>query len=289
MGHNKLWMVDSFTTVPFTGNPAGVLLLQRSLDEQQMIAIAREIGASESAFIAAEDLERFRVGIRFFTSTQEVGICTHATIAAFHVLVTEFDAPFGTYEMHSGGGSFSVTVGGQADHPTITLKQPDKGLQHILNTDELCALAEALGCEVEACQEAVVWKATTPRVLVKMSSKTVLNNLQVDRNLLIALGERLASPGFYCYTDDGAESPIAAHTRMFNPGSGIDEDPVTGNAAATLALYQRSVGLIVDGGRAIYAQGEAMGRPGVVAVTVKGPWAYIEGQATTVWAGSLID
>lgn len=289
MEQTKLWMVDSFTTVPYTGNPAGVLLLQRDLDEQTMIALAREIGASESAFITALDVDRKLVGIRFFTSVQEVGICTHATIAAFHILVTEFDAPFGTYEMQSGAGSFTVTVGGQTDHPTIILSQPDKGLQHTLHHDELSALSQALGCEEGACLEAVVWKAATPRVLVKMASKKILDSLQIDRVRLIDLGQRLSTPGFYCYTDDGVKDPIASHTRMFNPASGIDEDPVTGNAAATLALYQRSIGLIADGDRVVYAQGEAMGRPGRVAVTVKGQWAYIEGQATSIWDGSLIN
>ncbi|MFK7806485.1 MAG: PhzF family phenazine biosynthesis protein, partial [Saprospiraceae bacterium] len=40
------YIVDSFTNEPFKGNPAGVCLPESPLSEEQMQAIAKELGFS---------------------------------------------------------------------------------------------------------------------------------------------------------------------------------------------------------------------------------------------------
>ena len=47
----KTYFVDSFTTEPFKGNPAGVCMLNDELSDETMLKIAREIGFSETAFV----------------------------------------------------------------------------------------------------------------------------------------------------------------------------------------------------------------------------------------------
>ena len=52
-------LVDAFAESPFTCNPAGVVLDADGLDEKQMQAIAREVNASETAFLTGtNDLHR---------------------------------------------------------------------------------------------------------------------------------------------------------------------------------------------------------------------------------------
>ncbi|WP_330569038.1 PhzF family phenazine biosynthesis isomerase, partial [Clostridioides difficile] len=63
------------------------------LSESQMQKIARELNNSETAFIfnnlAKNHQENYDVHIRFFTLTNEVPICGHATIAAHYVRAVE--------------------------------------------------------------------------------------------------------------------------------------------------------------------------------------------------------
>ncbi|MBI5864087.1 MAG: PhzF family phenazine biosynthesis protein [Planctomycetes bacterium] len=77
-------LVDAFAEKAYMGNPAGVVLDADGLSDAQAVAIAREVNASETAFIfGGNDLHR-RPRIRWFTPTSEVGFCGHATLAAAH-------------------------------------------------------------------------------------------------------------------------------------------------------------------------------------------------------------
>lgn len=287
MTKRALYMVDSFTTTPFSGNPAGVIYPADGLTDDKMIALSREIGASESAFIYHHQSGDKEIRIRFFTPAMEMAICTHATVAAFHILATIYHHHAGPYRMHSGGGLFDVHCDGVMPHPTTSLVQPDGGLVRMLSIEEERSVAAALGLE-PTIFEGVIYRAATPRVLLALDTKEALNALVVDRTALVELGNTFGVPGFYCYTFDGCEAGVLATTRMFSPATGVDEDPVTGNAAAALALYHRYSGLIADRATVRYAQGEAMGRAGSVTVAVDGGWAIISGQAVTVWEGSLL-
>ena len=89
----QVHQVDAFTQEPFTGNPAGVVLNADVLAEAQMLAIARELNNSETAFILAPDADDHTVRARFFTPRSEVGFVGHATVAAQYVLSRRHDAP----------------------------------------------------------------------------------------------------------------------------------------------------------------------------------------------------
>src|ERR1700710_2671126 len=94
MGDVQLFVVDAFTSVPFTGNPAGVCLLDgdadRAPDEGWMQDLAAEVNLSETAFVDLSTLETTgEIGLRWFTPTVEVDICGHATLASAHVLMEE--------------------------------------------------------------------------------------------------------------------------------------------------------------------------------------------------------
>src|SRR3954452_17869281 len=70
----------AFTDTPDGGNPAGVVLDATGLTEDRMLAIAAELGYSESAFLVPRDVTEFAV--RYFSPEAEVPFCGHATIAA---------------------------------------------------------------------------------------------------------------------------------------------------------------------------------------------------------------
>eukprot|EP00999_Lentomonas_sp_LEN2_P000139 NODE_1131_length_996_cov_16.225547_g1086_i0.p1 GENE.NODE_1131_length_996_cov_16.225547_g1086_i0~~NODE_1131_length_996_cov_16.225547_g1086_i0.p1 ORF type:complete len:237 (-),score=19.43 NODE_1131_length_996_cov_16.225547_g1086_i0:192-902(-) len=86
----KFEVIDSFTKVPFTGNPAAVVLWDKDTapSEIQMQRIAREMNLSETAFLRQIDQTDNEYTLRWFTPTKEVDLCGHATLASAHFLYT---------------------------------------------------------------------------------------------------------------------------------------------------------------------------------------------------------
>ena len=78
----RFYQVDSFATRALEGNPAGVVPDARGLDETTMRRVAREINASETAFVFEGPGDGYDVEVRFFTPTREVPVCGHATAAS---------------------------------------------------------------------------------------------------------------------------------------------------------------------------------------------------------------
>jgi PhzF family phenazine biosynthesis protein len=110
------------------------------------------------------------------------------------------------------------------------------------------------------------------KVLVAVRSREVLNSLQPDLARLAELSKRIGSNGYFVFTLDCVDADILAHGRMFAPAIGIPEDPVTGNANGPLGAYLVKHGLVsASSGTLTFRarQGEALGRPGVVEVTVE--------------------
>ena len=83
---NLLFQVDAFTDRIFSGNPAGVCLLDKEADPAWMQNVASEMNLSETAFIYEKN---GHYQIRFFTPTVEVPLCGHATLSASHILFEE--------------------------------------------------------------------------------------------------------------------------------------------------------------------------------------------------------
>ncbi|MBN2623727.1 MAG: PhzF family phenazine biosynthesis protein, partial [Acidimicrobiales bacterium] len=66
-------IVDSFTDVPFTGNPAGVCVLAAATSDTWMQAVAAELNLSETAFLVPRpDGDH---DLRWFTPTVEIDLC----------------------------------------------------------------------------------------------------------------------------------------------------------------------------------------------------------------------
>ena len=81
--NNLLYHVDAFTSEPYRGNPAGVMISSGALTDEFMQTLAAELNLSETAFLTPQD-GGFR--IRFYTPETEIDLCGHATLSAAHIL-----------------------------------------------------------------------------------------------------------------------------------------------------------------------------------------------------------
>ena len=86
MASYPIYQVNAFTNKTFGGNPAAVVPLDEWLPDEVMQNIAKEKKLSETAFFVKTDTG---FHIRWFTPTNEVKICGHATLATSWVIFNE--------------------------------------------------------------------------------------------------------------------------------------------------------------------------------------------------------
>lgn len=281
-------LVDAFTADPLTGNAAGVVTEADDLTDEQLQAIARELSVSETAFLTESDAADR--AIRYFTPTQEIDLCGHATVAAHARLFEEGVIDAGTHTLETNVGVLEIEVTDEGvvwmsgETPTVELLEIDYD-----------RLADALGIEPIALSEPgvelplAVASTGTPFLMVPVTYLQRLLNVSPDANAVTALCEEFDATGIYAFTFDTLDPDASLHARAFAPRVGIPEDPVTGTAAGGAAAYIRQTGAFGDelGDELVFEQGHAIDRPGTVTARLNGE-IRVGGRAVTSLDGSLL-
>ena len=73
-----------FGNGPQSGNPAGVCLLDEWKSTQELQSLASQISLPETAFVIPSKKDSW--AIRWFSITNEVDLCGHATLAAAYCI-----------------------------------------------------------------------------------------------------------------------------------------------------------------------------------------------------------
>jgi PhzF family phenazine biosynthesis protein len=266
----RIRIVDAFTDRPFSGNPAGVLLLDSFPDDHWLQKVAAEVNLSETAF--AHPLPEggdADWALRWFTPTTEVDMCGHATLATAHVLHTT-GAATGTVRFAARCGLLSATA---EEDGTLTMDFPTSSLTAVPVPD---GLEKALGAEVVSVHDTA---AHIGDLVVEVGDEATVRALTPDFAALVHLSDRGV------IVTAAAEQPERGYdfvSRGFFPGVGIDEDPVTGSAHTALAPFW-STRLGRD--ELTGLQGGA--RTGLVRTRLRGDRTLLTGHAVTVIEGEL--
>lgn len=209
----RQYIVNAFTNQPFEGNPAAVCVMESWPERQVMMNIAMQNNLSETAFVVLEG-EEFQ--LRWFTPTEEIGLCGHATLAAAYVILNHYMTRASEVIFQTEAGSVPVSRMGNnflMSFSAIPLSEIEPTEEYVealgvapkeiwMGLDTLCVLESAE--EVEACQP-------------KMD---LLRNLP-GRMLHITARDK----AYTCVS------------RSFGPKIGIPEDPVCGSAHCQIAPY----------------------------------------------------
>ncbi|PSP56601.1 PhzF family phenazine biosynthesis protein [Halobacteriales archaeon QS_1_67_19] len=279
--------VDAFTTEPFAGNAAGVVPNADDLDADQMQSIAAELAVSETAFFAESDAADRRV--RYFTPTTEVDLCGHATIASHAHLVADGVIDPGTHSLETNVGVLDIEV--EADGPVWMTQDAPEIREADLDYDRV---ADALGIDRAALEDVgadfplAVASTGLPFLVVPVNFLEHVSDMDPDFGAVEAISEEVDATGIYAFTFDALETDSTLHGRMFAPGAGVPEDPVTGTASGATGAYLREYeafdGEFPDEMR--FEQGHFVDRPGYVRVRV-GDEVRVGGRAATALDGDL--
>jgi trans-2,3-dihydro-3-hydroxyanthranilate isomerase len=280
-------VVDAFTDEPTSGNPAGVIPDAGDLTDDQMQAIAAELGASETAFVLPSEAAERR--LRFFTPETEVDLCGHATVAAHAYLFERATIDDGTHTVETNVGVLEVEadIDGRIwvtqDRPTVTPADV-----------EYETVADALGLDVAALADVgadlplSVADAGFTWLLVPVNFLEHLGGATPDMFAIQRLCEDAGCQGVYAFTFDSVAREATLHARAFAPLAGVPEDPVTGTAAGAVAVYIRREGAIdAEVAPVVCEQGHYIDRPGTVWVRTD-PDLQVGGRAVTTLDGDLV-
>ena len=220
-------LVDAFTTGrPFSGNPAGVLLLEQFPADGWMQGVANELQQAETAFLAPGEDGAFL--LRWFTPVAEVALCGHATLASAHWLwETGVLSPDAVAAFDTRSGRLTAV----RDDDRIVLDFPAVPATQIApSPDLLSALRGAVP----------LWAGITGNAdLGERNILAVLDSADAVRALVPDLQSILRLPaGGLIVT--AARRAGGVVSRYFAPAYGIPEDPVTGSAHCTIGPYWRA-------------------------------------------------
>ena len=287
MDTRRALLVDAFTADPLAGNAAGVVPDAEDLSADRMGAVAAELSVSETAFVLpADDADR---RLRYFSPTQEVDLCGHATIAAHAHLHQEGAIDPGEHTVETNVGVLDVEVG---DDGIVWMTQNRPEVRRVdVGYDRL---GDALGIDPAALRDVgadlptAVASTGLPFLVVPLNFLEHLSSAAPDYPALEALAEEYDAAGVYAFTFDALEGDSTLHARAFAPGLGIREDPVTGTAAGACGAYLREVSAF-DGElpeEMVFEQGHFVDRPGRIRVQV-GAEVRVGGRAVTSLDGRL--
>jgi len=257
------FIVDAFTSRPFAGNPAAVVLLDAWPDHGWLQNVALEMNLSETAYLV---LEAGGYHLRWFTPKVEVDLCGHATLASAAVLAhlgkfadgshVSFTTRSGTLQAARRGNHFEL------DFPLTSAEE----------------LAPPLALLESLCIQPTYCGRTRFDYLVELQSEEVLRSLSPDFKLLSTVQCRGV-----IVTARSDDARFDFVSRFFAPAAGIDEDPVTGSAHCCLAdHWSRKLG------KTKLLAYQASPRGGFVQVELQGERVLLGGQAVIVAHGQLL-
>jgi len=294
MASYPLIQVDAFTDRPLAGNPCAVIFDADDLDDARMLAIAREMNLSETAFVRSSSAADF--GARYFTPAEEIPLAGHPTIATAFALVDSgrlrLESEHTTIHLELRVGPIPVEIySGAGEVTRIVMSQKKPQFLDILDPDEVLPAFNLQREDLLPGAPIQIVSTGTPQLMIAVCDLDVLRRAQVDVARYTGLRARTGffSPHLFCL--QGATEAGQTFARHFGVPPDSPEDPFTGSASGGMGAYLWRYGLI-ESPRFVAEQGHWMNRPGTAVVEVVGPPEDIEtvkvgGGAVTVLRGEL--
>ena len=258
----------AFSTTPDGGNPAGLVLDARHLDDAGMLAVAAAVGYAETAFVTEQgvDGDPRRSRVRYFSPSAEVPFCGHATIALAVALSDRvgvgsftFDTPVGPVLIQTSGEGAEITASFTAVEPRLA-EFKDAVLVELLRL-----LGVEQGDLHPSYPPRISYSGNWHPVLV-LADRTLFDSFSFGPDAVRRLMDENGWTATVTALHPTADGEFEA--RNLFPVGAITEDPATGAAAAAVGAYLRILGLVVPPASVLIRQGRHVGRPGLLTVDI---------------------
>jgi trans-2,3-dihydro-3-hydroxyanthranilate isomerase len=294
MAKFEIIQVDAFTNTALGGNPCAVLFGTDMLDNATMLAIAKEMNLSETAFVS--DTDGSVTPVRYFTPAEEIPLAGHPTIATAFALVE-------TGRVRLIGNLTTIHLALQVGIITVDILADNGKIQQIIMTQQKPIFMQKYDpnevmpvfglSPKDVLPGAIIQTVSTgtPQLMVLVRDKEVLRRAQVDiaRYTKLRGKSDFFSPHLFCL--DGITPAGNTFARHFGIPPDTPEDPFTGSATGGMAAFLWHYGWI-ENPIFIAEQGHWLHRPGFGTVEVIGPRNDIQtvkvgGGAVAVMQGTL--
>ncbi len=269
--------VDVFTKVPFMGNPVAVVLLAESLGTEEMQRIANWTNLSETTFVLPPTDERADYRVRIFTPKSELPFAGHPTIGTAHALLEAgyVEPKEGALVQECGAGLVKLDV--KEGMISFDLPEPKFSFPH----DEYRAdLEKILGCI--PCEPPFLVDVGPRWAVTRLPDAKAVLELRPNLEAMKAQDVALGHTGVVVFGEWGKGR---IEVRAFAPAHGVNEDPVCGSGNGCVAAYLRKTSLFR--GEILSSQGSALGREGMIRLSVQSDRIMVGGNAVTCVSGTL--
>lgn len=211
----KYYVVDAFTDRVFNGNPAGICVLDRAIDEELMQKIAYENNLSETAFVVKNGNS---YDLRWFTPKAEIDLCGHATLGTSYVISNYVDVGVEKMVFNTASGVLKVKRKNNLYEMELPLRSPGKVE---ISRDEIENVIGVPPVESYLSRD----------LFILLESEEQVKNLSPDFSKMMNLKKGLG----VITTAKGSDVDFVS--RCFYPKLGVNEDPVTGSAHSNLIPF----------------------------------------------------
>ncbi|NQW89757.1 PhzF family phenazine biosynthesis protein [Curtobacterium sp. VKM Ac-2861] len=255
----------AFAAEPGGGNPAGLVLDAAALTDDEMLAVAREVGYPETAFVVGATATGPHV--RYFSPAAEVPFCGHATVALAVALAERQGLGRRVFTTAAGEVALDATTGpdGVVQVAMTSVEPATRDIDPAL----LGRLFDLLGLTADDIAPGFPvlesFAGNWHPVLV-LHDRELFHQFRFAPGPLADLKREADWQGTVTVLHRTGEREYEA--RNLFPAGRITEDPATGSAAASTGAYLREVGAVEPGDRVVIRQGRHVGRPSLLLVDV---------------------
>ena len=223
MSKNNYFLLNTFSSQAFKGNPTPICFLSSPFSVRKMHSIAIELNAPVTVYLLKKD-EDNTFEIRYFTRIGEIPTCGHGTFGAAYILFKENGnanhLKFLTIE--------GVTIHASRENETTYIEYPQFQKTEF---EYPSTLNEALGIKSFTsyffCKE-------LESLFILLESSEMIKCVCPNFNKLIQSTNKVKEVVIMSESESDAIDFIL---RSFCPWIGINEDPVTGSIHAILGPY----------------------------------------------------
>lgn len=293
--HPFVWL-DVFAEAALAGNGLAVVLDADGVDEETMLAFAKETGLSETTFVQTPSESAAAEGAdyrnRIWTMAGEVPFAGHPSLGTAVAVAIEREVEATTFTQETGVGLQQVEVaklasddgspgsGSSAAWQASVLQEPaDFG--EVYPRDRMARLLNLGESQLHPDYSPQLVSTGFPTLLVPLDGPEALSACVADAAELGSFGFEYAVNVYPFVFDVPSRT---AHARCFALDLGAFEDPATGSAAGPLVAYLQD---ILDIDRIEVHQGEQMGRPSLLEARMDSGRPRVSGQVHLVMSGQV--